>query len=284
MIASCSTLPSRVENKNFKETVMQLCNHPNFDAVFIHYPKYCKRLNQDYPPVPTWMQNHSKIVINQKAEDCGPLTKMAPLLDLFPPKVDMGVFLFDDDRLYSLQWIDELLEAFERHGRTCCVARQGTLARFTPFKYNHFNFSQSDQEYVCVKTASGVIYPFKAFPKSFADAIHFANKYKDNASYRNDDMLLASWCYQTKTSLFIIPVTSEQMKHWYKYNDDVLNDTDSLSRIPDHKKPQIDLAKAMMLNGDWPLPFPEIIVAIILVIVLVVLIASPFMVYKFHGF
>jgi hypothetical protein len=274
IVASCSTLPGRVDNQNFKTTVSQLCKNPRITAVYIHYPKYCKRLKTDYPPIPEWMNStDSKIKVNFGAEDCGPLTKSAPLFNLFTPGSDIGVFLFDDDRLYPLKWIEELLDAFEKHKRKAVVARQGTLHKSLPFKYDKFNRSKEDEEYTCVKTASGVIYPFSAFPHSVQKAIDFAEKYKEKASYRNDDMLLASWCYSSRTPIFVIPVTPDQMKEWYSYNNDEFNDKDSLSRIPDHVKPQIQLAKAMMQNDEWPVPWPEVVILTTLIALFIVFIA-----------
>ena len=275
IIASCSTLPSRVENENFKKTVTQLTQNKRIDFVYIHYPKFCKRLKIDYPPIPSWMNANPKIKVNYGVEDCGPLTKVAPLFDLFPHNTttDLGVFLFDDDRLYPLLWIEELLDAFNMHGRACVVARQGTLSKTLPFCYDKFNYSKEVQQYSCVKTASGVIYPFSCFPNSFNEAINLAEKYKEKASYRNDDMLLASWCYKTLTPIFIIPVTDEQMKEWYLFNDDKYNDEVSLSAIPNHTKPQIKLAQNMIQNDDWPIPWPEITIVVVVIVTFILLLA-----------
>jgi hypothetical protein len=141
-----------------------------------------------------------------------------------------------------------------------------------PLQFNKFNKTKHDQLFTCLKTASGVIYPFSAFPKSFQAALDFAEKYKHKASLRNDDMLLAAWCYQSFTPLYIIPVTDNQMVEWYSLNDDKDNDGVSLSRIPDHSKPQIALAKEMIANGDYAPPWPEITMVVILIALVIVFI------------
>ena len=275
IIASCSTLPSRVENENFQKTVTQLTQNKRIDFVYIHYPKFCKRLKIDYPPIPSWMNENEKIKVNYGVEDCGPLTKVAPLFDLFShdKTTDLGVFLFDDDRLYPFTWIEELLDAFDSCGRSCVVGRQGTLNKTIPFSYDKFNYSKKLKEYSCVKTASGVIYPFSCFPNSLKDAIALAEKYKEQASYRNDDMMLASWCYKTLTPIFIIPVTNMQMEEWYSFNDEKYNDAVSLSAIPNHTKPQIALAQSMIENDDWPIPWPEITIVIVVIVSFILLLA-----------
>jgi hypothetical protein len=274
IIASCSTLPSRVENANFKKTVQKLLENPRIQNVYIHYPKFCKRLEIPYPEIPIWMLQNEKMIVNP-TEDYGPLTKVAPLFDLFPPKSDIGVLLFDDDRLYPEAWITQLLDAFERHGRNAVVGYQGTMHKALPFEFNKFNLKHStDQPFSCLKTASGVIYPFKAFPLSVKNAIDFADKYKHKASLRNDDMLLASWCYQSFTPLYLIPVNKQQMNEWYLLNDDKFNDSVSLSNIPNHSKPQIELAKEMIRNGDYPIPWPEVAITVALIVIIILLIIS----------
>ena len=188
--------------------------------------------------------------------------------------------MFDDDRTYPELWINQLIDGFIKYNGNATVARQGTLHKTLPFMYDKFNLTPADMPFTCVKTASGVIYPLKALPSTTQKAIDFADKYKEKASYRNDDMLLASWCYKSDTPLYILPVTEDQLKEWYSMNSDSLNDEVSLSRIPNHRKPQIELAHAMMMESDWPLPWPEVATASFIVFALLFLFFTVFFAFR----
>ncbi len=257
IIASCSTLPSRVNNIDFQSTVETLANNPRISLIYIHYPKFCQRLNIPYPEVPHWMQSNPKIIVNECA-DFGPATKFMPLSDIYPAKSDIGVLLFDDDRKYPQTWIDGLLDAFERYNRNAVVGRHGSLHKYLPFQYDAFNMTNDDQEFLCLKTTFGVIYPFNIFPACSKTAMEFVEKYKDKALLRNDDMLLASLAYHAKTSLYVIATTFLEKKSWDETNDDSKIDDVSLAKIPSHVKDQIELARSMMMNGDFPTPWADI--------------------------
>jgi hypothetical protein len=272
IIASCSVLPSRVNNENFQHTVKHLCANDRISHVYIHYPKYCERLEIPYPDVPAWMYESKKIIVNE-CVDFGPLTKIAPLLDIYPPKSDIGVFLFDDDRLYPQIWINELINAFEHHNRNDVVGRHGTLNKNLPFQYDKFNMQNEEQEFLCLKTTFGVIYPFNAFPESSKIAQTFLEKYKDKAIRRNDDIVLASWCYHAKIPLYAIQTTIAEKKQWDTWNDDAKMDDVSLANIPHHVQDQLELVQKMIANGDFPVPWADIgtvIGAVVFVILMII--------------
>ncbi len=275
-IASCTVLPSRINNENFRQSVDIFCEHPLIDRVIIHYPRMCKRLQQPYPDPPSWMQTRLKIQVNM-CEDYGPVTKVAPLLDMFDSSNnDVGVILFDDDRLYPSQWIDELIIAFQKHNRLAAVGRHGSLHKYLPFQYDTFNMTNEDEPFLSIKTTFGSIYPLCALPSSSVEAIDFVTKYKEYGSMNNDDMMLAAWCYRTQTSIFVITTSSEMMQTWNAFNKDS-NDDVSLSEIQHHVPKQLSLASAMIAKGDFPCPWPDlacIIGVTILVIMLLILLVS----------
>jgi hypothetical protein len=270
-IASCSVLPSRIENIDFKTSVSNLCKNERIEKVFIHYPKTCARLNyEEYPSPPEWMSENDKIVVNH-CIDLGPLTKIAPLLDIYEPKSDLGVFLFDDDRLYPSEWIDDLLSGFERHNRNAAVGRHGSLHKYIPFRYDTFNLTLEDEPFLSIKTTFGAVYPFQAFPPSTEAAVQFLNKYKDQGSTTNDDMMLAAWCFRTQTPIYIIPTSINAMQEWEDYNQSI-NDEVSLSRSSNHVRKQLGLASAMIQQGDFPCPWSDIGTVLGIVVFVVLLI------------
>ena len=275
-VASCTVLPNRITNENFRKSVDTFCNHPSIDRVIIHYPKTCKRLQQPYPEPPSWMQTSFKVQVNM-CEDLGPVTKVAPLLDLFDASnTDVGVILFDDDRLYHYQWIDELIIAFQAHNRLAAVGRHGSLHKFLPFQYDTFNMTHEDEPFLSIKTTFGSIYPLSALPSSSVEAVDFVTKYENYGSMTNDDMMLAAWCYRTQTPIYVITTSTEMMQQWNACNKGV-NDDVSLSEIQYHVPKQLRLASAMIAQGDFPCPWPDISCIIgvtILFIMLLILLLS----------
>ncbi len=77
--ASCSTLPNRIDQLYI--AVQSVLKEPKIDNLFIHYPYTCERLNITYPDIPAWMNEDKRIVVN-RCKDLGPLTKLAPMLDI----------------------------------------------------------------------------------------------------------------------------------------------------------------------------------------------------------
>ncbi len=287
-VASCSTLPKRIENQQFKETVFKLANNPRIEAVYIQYPKKCTRLDMEYPPVPDWMKSHDKIKVNTDAEDWGPATKVISMCEILPVDSTHGVILFDDDRIYTDVWIENLMNGFDHHDGHAAVAYQGTLRKDIPFQYNKYNMpstvkqhnKEQHQRFSIVKTAGLVIYPRRALPNRNQDFIKLIEKYRNKRSLFNDDMILAGLCYKNLVPIFILPIEKHQHKHWLDVNNDKDNDTWSLSALPNHVKPQIVLARAMATNGDLGVPWTELTTVIISAVILIVLIAICVLVGK----
>lgn len=288
-VASCSTLPGRVNNIRFQETVLKFANNPKITKVYIQYPRHCVRLKLDYPPVPDWMHSNKKIFVNKEAEDTGPSTKFHSLCELLPAnKPKLGVILFDDDRIYTDKWINDLMDAYDMHKGEVSVAYQGTLSKTMPFQIDKYNIPKKinnnknsksyHKQFIVAKTAGLAIYCRKVFPSTNQVYKDLLEKYKDNKIRNNDDIGLAHLAYKAVVPIMLIPIQHEQYAHWLDVNNDGDNSKDSLSLIPDHIAPQIKLAKAMITNGDLPVPYIELTTVVVCSVTLLLLIAICIMV------
>ncbi len=287
-IASCSTLPGRVNNDRFQETVLKFANHPKISKVYIQYPRHCIRLKLDYPPLPDWMSSNNKIYVNKEAEDTGPSTKFHSLCELLPiNNPTLGVILFDDDRIYTDKWINDLMNAYELHEGKAVVAYQGTLSKTVPFQIDKYNIPNklsnknakaAHKQFMVAKTAGLAIYCRKVFPTNNNVYKLLLEKYKENKIRNNDDIGLAHLAYKACVPIMIIPIQPDQHVYWLEVNNDADNTADSLSRLPNHIEPQIKLAKAMMTNGDLPIPYIELTTVVICGVGLILLIAICIMI------
>jgi len=265
-VAACSVLPSRVNSLKFQNTVLMLAANPRVSVVYIFYPTFCKRLNENYPIQPSWMSAHKVKV--QNCEDVGPATKIVYALDLFDQdSPSTGIILFDDDRTYPATWFDDLMNAYEAFQGKHAVGRNGSLAKYSPFCFDSWNKGSREKQFFAMKTTFGVIYPRTALPVSKTAALETIAQYKDYDSECNDDMMLASWCHKSNTSIFLVPTSKQGIEEWTQLNLEE-DDHDSLSKRSDHVRKQIQLASKMMQNGDFPTPWADVwsFVAVALVV------------------
>jgi hypothetical protein len=276
IIASCTTLPLRVNNPLFKATVESLTKNKRISRIIINYPRFCQRLNQDYPQVPTWMTSHPKIVVNTSCPDFGPLTHVVPLLDGYKAKSDIGVLLFDDDLYYPDVWINSLIDGFERHNRSAAIGKQGSFHKYLPFQFNKYNQSTADEQFLTIKTQKGAIYPFNAFPETSKKAVEFAEKYKHKGSMNNCDILLGSWCHKTDVPLYVVPTTDLEIKQWDEANETALQDESSLEENASSFHNQAKLIHALQQDGEFPVPWSDIgtLIGMIVFAILLILFLS----------
>jgi len=254
-VASCSVSPNNINHVGLKRDIQFLCKNKRINTVHL----FCTTKVE----VPSWIKDNDKISF-QICEDFGPLTKVAPLFDLYEPLQDMGVILFDEDVGYPEGWFDGLMDSYDRHNRTCAVGRQGSMHKYLPFRYDVFgqdDKKKDDEPFLTLKTKYGVIYPFQCFPPSSEVALEFLNKYKNQNSYLNQDLLYASWCFKGKTSLYVIPTSEENVQAWFDQNsfrckeckekEDVVKELNNTTK-------QIHLAATMMAKGDFPVPWADV--------------------------
>lgn len=271
IIASCSTLPNRVNNPLFKATILSLVENERISKIVIHYPRYCERLKKPYPEVPKWMRANRKIVVDTTAPDFGPLTNVLPLLDGYDAKSDIGIFLFHDDFYYPTSWINDLLDGFESHNRLSAVGKQGSLHKYVPFQFKKFNQTMNEEEFLVMKTHRGVIYPFKIFPASSKLAMDFVSKYKEQGALTNPDVILASWCHKENVKMFVLPTKHSQIEEWNEANETATEDDFNLQN--GSLREEAKLMQAMQKNDDFPVPWSEIgsIIGIVVGAILLIL-------------
>jgi len=254
--ASCSTLPNRMDQ--LYNAVQSVLKEPKIDKLFIHYPYKCERMNVTYPEIPDWMHQDNRIVVN-RCNDLGPLTKLAPMLDIVSQKEDVGLILFDDDTFYPDGWLSKLIHHFDGDA---AYGRHGSLNRTFPFKNSVFNETDTLQSFRNISTKWGAIYSRRIFPKTSHDLVLFANKYKSSGLYSNDDILLGAMCFKTHTHLYLVPTTAHEKTVWLQHNPPDNDDQFSLCKTNMNQQAnQIALVCEMIRNGDYGVPWPEVTLA-----------------------
>jgi len=204
------------------------------------------------------LQYGSRLIIHE-AEDLGPMTKFASLLDMYPQDAKVSFLLFDDDHVYPPGWFDimfDMVESEEEHLTSLASGFHGSLQKVIPFQYSAFNTGKKPVSVSNLSTAWGSMYPRHSLPKSSKEAYDFALRYKDLLF--NDDMMLGSFCFQTKTPLKLLPMSENRIEQWNQQNN-MQGDGECLAVLPEAQKcRQTRLACQMMQDGVYPVPWPEI--------------------------
>lgn len=110
VVVSLSTIPSRVDRLG--EVVMRLLSQTRVpDRIYINLPVVSRRQGVKYPDVPASCR-HPLVMIN-RCDDLGPLTKLAPTLrhETLP---DTLIITVDDDIAYQNTRIQDLVDAATR--------------------------------------------------------------------------------------------------------------------------------------------------------------------------
>ena len=126
---SMSILPSRIDNI---KTILESINgqHPiNIEAVIIHCPKKCLRLNIPYD-IEKLKENvkgeyRFKVIINEIPYDYGPISKLYPIIHLDYVKDNDLIIVVDDDKTFNPCLFFWLLFNFNGWGGECCIATSG---------------------------------------------------------------------------------------------------------------------------------------------------------------
>jgi hypothetical protein len=253
--ASCSILPSRVEN--VKTLVTMLSQYPEIKKIYIHYPERCIRLNIDYPPVPDWMEKNDRVIVN-RSPDWGPMTKFAFMLDIFPTNANVGLLLLDDDTKYPDKWFRSLIDCFSENPQHA-YGRHGSLSRKEPFKFTTYNTNETNLSFRNASTRWGAIYPRSMFPATSILLREKFTQYTQDGIFSNDDIILGSTVYTSGISLYLVPTSEIEIDSFLKDNQEGDDDM-ALSRTTNSTLKQINLVSKLILNGDYPSPWPEIAV------------------------
>ncbi len=260
--ASCSTLPSRIEN--LKEVIDNILQYSEIKKIYIHYPEKCIRLNIDYPPIPEWMNKNERIIVN-RTPDWGPMTKFAFMLDIFPEKENVGFLLLDDDTQYPEHWFQSMIEQFLTNSKSS-YARHGSLHRHSPFKFCTYNMSKHLLSFRNASTRWGAIYPRSIFPENSLCLRQNFEKYTKDGIFSNDDIILASSIYHSGTSLYLVPTSKPELDIWLKLNPEGNDDDVSLSNTNNTTMKQMRLASKLMVDGQYSVPWPEITVMVVVLV------------------
>ncbi|MEM0354166.1 MAG: hypothetical protein QXW79_01155 [Thermoplasmata archaeon] len=198
VVASLTTIPYNYST--LLVTLKTLLNQTyRLDAIYLGLPKNCRRLNKEYPPIPSEIAEICTIV---PCEDFGPITKLYGAL-VSEEDPDTVIITFDDDDKYA----ENLVEILLKHHLEFPNAAVGFGNRFNhkivdtdlPLEEldtfgNIYSVPNEGLNVDFLYGYSGVLYVRKFFPakeKLIMDFFNYA--FIDNDAYCNDDVIISGY-------------------------------------------------------------------------------------------
>ena len=308
LVASCSTVPNRVENGCLVDAVTSIIDQ--VEHVFVNYPSFNKRLQIPYPPVPLFLATHPRVTIVD-CEDFGPITKIYPLCDLqHLLHSDCAILLFDDDKMYAPNWITSLYKLFKTSNTSrvapsafgyfglCAVKQIKTMSAYIFNEYNDINKRGKTSKIpppmmVCILGAVyATLYPKSILPASSTTVIENLSKLNTkSAAYTNDDIILAKWAHAAKIKLFVAPITKQrklqmydlqrahdkmvQQRAQHKKSRLLIQDSTALTMSSGQTLKMIRLTIGAAFTRELPAPLAGILIFAAMLTVLVLIIVLP---------
>lgn len=205
VVASYTTLPSRY---NLLLQSIRSLQSQTFvpDVIYLTIPRLCKRLKQEYPPIPEEIKSLCKVVIIDT--DYGPITKLygALVLEDDPNTV---IISCDDDVVFNPNFI-EVLVKYHRKFPSSVICGTGALigkgllltsiiSSLDPFyKWNKWiGFSvnkEQGRKVDLIFGVAGVLYTRSMFPckkNIYKDLLKYS--LMDDSVFHNDDVLISGY-------------------------------------------------------------------------------------------
>lgn len=308
LVASCSTMPNRVDNGCLVDAVKSILDQEVIvEQIFINYPLFNKRLQIPYPPVPPFLTAHPRITIVD-CEDFGPVTKLYPLCDMqHLLHLECAILLFDDDKIYPPNWITSLYDFFHTSTRPsafgyyglCAVKKIKTVGAYIFNEYKDINKRGEVMKIpppmrICIVGAVyAALYPKSILPASSIALIENLRKLNTkSAAYTNDDIIIAKWAHKAKIKLFLVPLSKTQKKEMETLqlaHDQMLqrrgqnkqksrlriDDSTALTRSSSQTLKIIRLTIYSALTREIPAPCSGILIFIALITIALLIIILP---------
>lgn len=255
IIAVVTSTPSSMHNA--EPALLSILSQTQQPSVFRwHLPKFFKRTQNFYDPVPQWVRKYPQIeIIN--CEDDGPITKVTPILD------DIGhkrLIIFDDDVVYHPNTI-EILDRAQRTKPNSVVGTIGHTFKYVPFhtsKRQAFG-SQAGISWfnqVSVLLGTGML----LIPSDFFGKLNRTKLMQlvdtDSGFALNDDHTIAHLAFVAQIPMFVVPCPDATP---YVQNQLCLTGTNAT----------MQLEIRMLFHRKLTLPTAEILAAIVIVFLLV---------------
>lgn len=135
LVGSMTTLPDRINNliPTIKSVLYQ--SEP-LDILYINLPIKTLK-NKSYIIPDLFLHNfkglYTEIIINRCSKDFGPITKLAPVLDIETDN-NTYIFTFDDDMIYHRNAVKKLKEKIKQYPYSC-LCFSGVCCGSFPFYY-----------------------------------------------------------------------------------------------------------------------------------------------------
>lgn len=286
VVCSLTTIPSRIDCNHFREVLQSINTQDRpFDAVYLTIPKFFKRGNTPYPPLPECVLSYCQPVYIDI--DYGPISKIVGGL-IMENDPDTIIIVVDDDTIYPNTLVSNLLNKHNQfpncaistsgyiYGKFPCIlavrARnyKGIGSQLAKYWFEIPENSQVD----LLLGVYGVLYQrnfFPSFPQVKTELLDLA--LSDPIIFRNDDVLLS--CYLNSKDISRIVVSGDNIKLSF-------NSKDALSSnlaTPIHILKAFNICKKWgLVKKQQSLPFwrsflgPIIIVLVIFIFIIIVVV------------
>jgi len=192
-VGSMTTLPSRFEIiiEPLKAILRQ--SDP-LDLMYLHIPKVTLK-GKPYVIPDNFMENFdglpTKLVINRCEKDYGPITKLAPIIDV-EEDPDTYILTFDDDMMVHRNVVKKMKEKIRKIPDTC-LAFSGICVGSFPFYYQGVLCNEEDQPVDWIQGVHVV-----AYKRSFFTTVEELVTYGDDTPIKhsllfNDDHRTSSY-------------------------------------------------------------------------------------------
>ena len=183
-VISLTTSPLRLPN--IVPTILTMANQePKPEAIILNLPALYKN-NLAYPEIPEELA--SLVRINVIPTDLGPLTKLAPTIDLYEPDEDINIVTIDDDILY-------MPHTLELYARMRPLFKKPTAMGLSGFIFNGTTIVPQFTITNChVIEGYGSICYHRSMFEPKATWLSYVKVCLDNRDlYLSDDLIISNW-------------------------------------------------------------------------------------------
>lgn len=197
VVASLTTMP--YSYKKLYHTLVSLNNQTRkLDAIYLTLPKFTKRMNEEYPPLPDKIKELCTVV---DCDDYGPITKLFGGL-IKEKDDDTCIITFDDDCIYPPKLVEFLLSKSKKNPHAAIGTSGLLIGKGFPWwgiVYNenyHFyrmisaKVPKKGREIDSLYGYAGVLYKRSFFP-SIDELIHYSSINKE--LFMNDDIVISGY-------------------------------------------------------------------------------------------
>ena len=209
LIISMTTMPKRLEHKNFQQTIAHLCAQTvRPKEIRVYIPHELKRTGERYR-IPPWLEDTPVKII--RCVDYGPITKILPaLLDAEP---EDQFLVCDDEYRLPPNWVESYETALEKYGPDVVITGKG-------YSVNQLNRTYYDEN-THVNVAQGyTTYYVKA--SMFDAAALLEESQVDNVSMMNDDIVVSYHVQKRNVKIVSEPSIAQEQAWVFTYDSESL--------------------------------------------------------------